>query len=676
MVDVQALRSLDLHSEGLGSQLLFNLGPIIGMAVFIMWAEHHFHHHKFGQWVLPGILIFLTLVFYAMIAVVGYGRYSDKGLYESFKLSLDDCRAGGNESFLPLPDGRRWLMTEEFRGAVLFEQYTEFSFDDIKWGAIFSVSCFGNAVVLWLVTVMAVLMNSSILEEKTNRDIDFDNELKVAGFANAFCGMAGGLTGFSTVPKTMMCYKMGGSHYAGLFTTGFFVAFLVLKAHLMPLLPLPVLGGFVVAIGLELMEEWILKMKKEMTQAEFIEVLVLFTVMSFGFVQGFVVGLFQALVVFAGKYSRIATIKSAMTVKEYQGTNVWNHKQRDVLDSYGSKVILIRLQGFIFFFTAEKLRKRLVKLVEMENEKHDGRGNVEFLVLDCHMVDDMDGTSLKKIKKLMRFLAESNITLIMSSLGPLQKKLEREGIKPTNVSVDETDKHEKHDPEQDEHGDGHGHGHGHDDDHDHDPHQDDKKCDVLFFAQYTLAVEHCCQHLIANHQPFHFIKRGADGKHHMNKVARGVIKYMRIGFKDYVAGEAFDTPEFRKFGKTSSFSAGDMIVKKGDDTNRSMFYISHGSIGVFIETPGGDEIRVMRQYRGTLTGEQTFFMGKPRSATVRATEDDTECVEISHDAFDQLVAKQPHLATLLSQSVIQKLGKDRDRQANEIALLMKKNTGR
>lgn len=226
-------------------------------------------------------------------------------------------------------------MTEEFQDAVLFQQYSQFDPGDIRWGAVLSVSCLGNALVLWLVTVMAVLMNSAILEEKTNRDIDFDNELKVAGFANALCGMAGGLTGFSTVPKTMMCYGMGGSHYAGLFTTMFFVAFLIFKSLLMPLLPLPVLGGFVVAIGLELMEEWILKMKKQMTGTEFVEVLVLFTVMSFGFVQGFIVGLFQALVVFAGKYSQLPTIKSAMTMTEYQGTNVWNHKQQAVLQRYG-----------------------------------------------------------------------------------------------------------------------------------------------------------------------------------------------------------------------------------------------------------------------------------------------------------------------------------------------------
>ena len=34
-------------------------------------------------------------------------------------------------------------------------------------------------------------------------------------------------TGFSTVPKTMMCYKMHGSYHSGIFTTLYFVVFLV-----------------------------------------------------------------------------------------------------------------------------------------------------------------------------------------------------------------------------------------------------------------------------------------------------------------------------------------------------------------------------------------------------------------------------------------------------------------
>ena len=220
-----------------------------------------------------------------------------------------------------------------------------------------------NLAVLILVTVMAVLLNSSVLEEQTNRDIDFDTELKVAGVANALAGIVGGLTGFSTVPKTMMCYKMHGSYHSGIFTTLYFVFFLVIFIDVVQYVPLPVsrtfehrcethgptvwyptgqrqqchwkasprfvccavyfiaqvLGGFVVAIGLELMVEWIWMVRKEVGSSEFVEILALFTIFSFSFVGGFVFGIFSALAVFAARYSNVPIIKTALTMAEYQG---------------------------------------------------------------------------------------------------------------------------------------------------------------------------------------------------------------------------------------------------------------------------------------------------------------------------------------------------------------------
>eukprot|EP01052_Picozoa_sp_SAG31_P027214 SAG31_NODE_2529_length_5556_cov_114.211472_4_plen_91_part_00 len=83
--------------------------------------------------------------------------------------------------------------------------------------------------------------------------------------------------------------------------------------------------------------------------------------------------------------------------------------------------MIIQLQGFIFFFTAEKLRKKLIAIIEMQNENNADQ--VLFLILDFRMVNNMDATSLKKIKKLLRFLRDLNITLLLSNLGTLEVRL-------------------------------------------------------------------------------------------------------------------------------------------------------------------------------------------------------------------------------------------------------------
>ena len=529
MVDLKLLKTFkfkndDGDSTGLQDMILYNIAPLIGMAVFIMYVEQKFHHSRIGQWLLPLILFTLTFSFYVLIGVYGVTKYSDKGVWDAYTTALGECRASGNESFLALPEGRKWLMEDDFADKPMFSQYGDLldgKGKDVMWPCILSVSLLANSVILWLVSVMAVLMNSSILEEKTNRDIDFDNELKVSGGANALCGMVGGLTGFSTVPKTMMCYEMGLNHhthesehyYSGAFTVIFFACFMFVYKYIMPYAPLPVLGGFVVAIGLELCNDWLIKMKKDMETSMFYEVCILFVIMSYNFVFGFVLGLFMALVVFAGKYARLPTIKSAMTVIDYQGSNVWNHKQMLILNRFGRTVLLIRLQGFIFFFTAEKLRKKIIKIIEGVNKK--SAEEVTHLCLDFRMVDEMDGTSLKKIKKMLRYLKYHGVTLCLSSLGPLEKKLDREGIKASKELFE------------------------------------DGTQAMYVLDTYDLAVEYCCERLLASRASFQLIKRNhQSGKYHLKEVVRGIIKYIRLGYRDYVKGEEFDTAAFRAICQT------------------------------------------------------------------------------------------------------------------------------
>ena len=216
--------------------------------------------------------------------------------------------------------------------------------------------------------------------------------------------------------------------------------------------------------------------------------------MSYNFVFGFVMGLFMALVVFAGKYARVPTIKSAMTMYDYQGSNVWNHKQQMILSRYGKTVLLIRLQGFIFFFTAEKLRNKIMKIIEGVNKRSPD--DVTHLVLDFRMVDDMDGTSLKKIRKLLRYLKHQGITLVMSSLGPLLAKLEREGIIPEEEVFSR------------------------------DTHMSTKGSQAMYVKQsYDLAVEYCAIELLKFRRSFKLLKRNEKGKFTFKLIVKGIIRY-------------------------------------------------------------------------------------------------------------------------------------------------------
>ena len=113
--------------------------------------------------------------------------------------------------------------------------------------------------------------------------------------------------------------------------------------------------------------------------------------MTIHFVLGFLIGILASLVTFASRYSNVPVIKTIMDASEYQGRGFWGGHHSLVLQKYGHKIVSVRLQGFIFFFTAERLRADLHSLIE--SRKRRGR-DIEWMVLDFRFVENFDTTAV------------------------------------------------------------------------------------------------------------------------------------------------------------------------------------------------------------------------------------------------------------------------------------------
>jgi SulP family sulfate permease len=117
-----------------------------------------------------------------------------------------------------------------------------------------------------------------------------------------------GPIGYSSVGKTMLCHSMGGHYFSGLFSVGYYVGYIVVGFYLARFIPLPVLGAFIFAIGMELLVEWLVHYRKKVTSVEYKETVLLFLLMTLNFVVGFFVGMFFSLIVFASRYAVVPVI--------------------------------------------------------------------------------------------------------------------------------------------------------------------------------------------------------------------------------------------------------------------------------------------------------------------------------------------------------------------------------
>ena len=310
-----------------GCDVLYNAMPMLVMGVFVMWAEARFHHSKYGQWTLPALLVGLTAIFYGCIFMLMRDH--------SWEDIMADARSPGSANhsgaFPILPDGRGWLMDQGNQGfkSEPFPQFfplwnppkhahghelaentstnwrnstvqvgdntasgrlstvSAFAYEKITFRAIFNLTQLVNMLILVVVTVLAILLNSSAIEEETGSNIDFNRELKVTGIGNIFSAGMGGPLGYSSVGKTMLCHSMGGHYFAGLVSCAYYAGYMAFGFYFFRFIPLPVLGAFIFSIGMELLLEWIVLYRKKVTRLEYNETLFLFFVMTLNFVVGF-----------------------------------------------------------------------------------------------------------------------------------------------------------------------------------------------------------------------------------------------------------------------------------------------------------------------------------------------------------------------------------------------------
>ncbi|HEY9401210.1 MAG TPA: mechanosensitive ion channel family protein [Pyrinomonadaceae bacterium] len=100
--------------------------------------------------------------------------------------------------------------------------------------------------------------------------------------------------------------------------------------------------------------------------------------------------------------------------------------------------------------------------------------------------------------------------------------------------------------------------------------------------------------------------------------------------------------------RSHTYAPGETIIRAGDDGD-SMFVVHHGNVAVQVND-NGQPRTVATLGEGDFFGEMALFTGEPRSAHVVAAEE-TEVLEIGHEAMKSVFDSNPHLAETLGQTI-------------------------
>lgn len=287
----------------------------------------------------------------------------------------------------------------------------------IDWSALASqLPALGATVA---VACLLLTVNVNLLEIGTQQDVDVDRDLRANGAAAVLSGLAGGVMGIMGSVRSAQLYRLGGRSRLTPLLTGLAVGVVPMALpDILGLMPRTVLGALLLTMGFNGLENWVVKIRRRLSFAEWLTIpAVLLVSVRFGLPAAVFTGLVLGCATFAVMYSLASPIRARYRGDVAQSNVVRSPAERAVLLAHADTVLVLYLQGFLFFGTANRL------LQEVKAEIARSHGVLRHLVLDCSNIDGLDGSARATFDRMRQIAIANGITLTYAALTPAAAKL-------------------------------------------------------------------------------------------------------------------------------------------------------------------------------------------------------------------------------------------------------------
>ena len=281
------------------------------------------------------------------------------------------------------------------------------------------------------VATFAILFNISGTELVLDRDLDTNQELRDAGVLNVVSGALGGIPGYHALVLTALAEHMRvDARAAGLIAALVPLAAVVVGAQVVGLIPRMIVGGVLVFLGLAFIVEWVWDKRRLLPPLEYAVVLaILAAIIAWGFLIGVVIGLVLAVVLFAISYGRIELVHEVAFGETYRSNVDRPATERAELRALSDRVQILRVNGFVFFGSANRLLERIRRRLEVATPPR-------FLVIDLRRVTGVDSSAVVSFVKVIRLAEAAGSEIVFTGASdPVRAQLARGGVVETEGLV-------------------------------------------------------------------------------------------------------------------------------------------------------------------------------------------------------------------------------------------------
>ncbi len=542
----------------LRADFILSLLPAVVFALILFYVNRHIKYF----FIMPVLILSGIAAFYVFLLINN--------------IPISEAKANG------------WLLPE-IGSTLLWSPEFTLSFNNADWIALKGET--RSILTIMFMSAVIYLIKASGIEMGTQKDIEFNHDLKVTGAANIIAGLAGGIIGFNSTTGTILAQKLGAhSRWAGLFHAFFCIVALFFGTFFISYLPKVIIGGITFFLGISFLVEWIYDSWFKLPKTDCLLILViLFVVATVGFLESVGVGIIIASIIFIINYSRLNVIKHEYSGKNQRSQVDRKLDHRRILETQGTNLYGLVLQGFLFFGSANNILARIkLRLSEKPYTK------VNFVVLDFQNVSNIDTSAVNCFIKIKQLSKREKFILINTNMKKgLVKQLKHFGY------------------------------------------YSDDNAECFTFPDLDRGLEWCEDKILEEHKA-------------VDKVNIPITKQLRTIFKNNKMAA-----QFIKYLEKRSYYRGNFIFQQGDSAN-GLYLIESGEISIMYGDGKDKSVRI-RSMRGSgLFGEMGLYSGETRFADAFA-EKDSALYYLSRKSFKQIHIENPEIAIDFHQYIIRLL---------------------
>lgn len=275
-------------------------------------------------------------------------------------------------------------------------------------------------ITLVVVGLISLLLTESSLSLTFEKNTELNRDLFYTGLANIFSSLGGGIAGLPSKTLSLLAHKPGTSiKLVGLITALICAWTLSFGSYIISLFPKAILGGLLFYISWNLFYKWLIDSFRKVNTSDYIIIVLIASLVGFvGVSEGLVLSIISGGLIFIFNYNRLNIIKYSLSGSHYRSNVDRSEEFRDLLREKGKNIYIIKLQGYIFFATANALLKKVEERIYSKEEE-----SLQYLILDFQYSNGIDSSAITSFLKMSYHAKENDCTILLSHLSPEDAKI-------------------------------------------------------------------------------------------------------------------------------------------------------------------------------------------------------------------------------------------------------------